>query len=177
MTFTCLNIGEKWIFWVEFCIFLCQLIECAKMNLKQKILGVCQGQVKETINSLTTEVNEAQNAANEYGLPRDRYDAFRTQLLRKKDMFAQQLAKANEQLDILLRIDPEKEFSKVEFGAVIITNKQKLFISIGLGKVKVDDDVFFAISPAVPIYKTMDGKKVGEEFSFNNNIFKIEKIY
>lgn len=146
-------------------------------ELKEKILNVCTLLQHETIKNLKSEVEEGQKAANEYGLPKDRYDSFRTQLLRKRDLFAQQLAKANEQLDVLERINPEKECSKVEFSAVVITNKQKLFISIGLGKVQVDDDVFYAISPAVPIFKVMAGKKAGEEFTFNNITYKIEKIY
>ena len=146
-------------------------------EIKEKIINACRLMQLETIKNLKLEMEEGQKAANEYGLPKDRYDSFRTQLLRKRDMFAQQLAKATEQLDVLMRIDPDKECTMIEFGAVIITNKQKLFISIGLGKVKVDDDVFFAISPAVPIYKAMEGEKVGEEFSFNNITYKILEIH
>lgn len=146
-------------------------------EIKKKIIDACRSMQLETINNLKLEMEEGQKAANEYGLPKDRYDSFRTQLLRKRDMFAQQLAKANEQLELLKRIDPEKECSKIEFGALVMTNKQHLFISIGLGKVKVDNDAFYAISPAVPIYKAMEGKKIGEEFTFNNVTYKIEKIY
>lgn len=144
--------------------------------MKGKVLNICRDQLKAAILNLKFEMDDAQKAANEYGLPRDRYDAFRTQLLRKKDMFAQQLAKANKQLDILSQIDPEKSCSQVELGALVLTNKQKMFISVGLGKLKVDDDVIYAISPAVPIYKAMGGKKVGEEFIFNDIRYKIEKI-
>lgn len=145
--------------------------------MKKKLLSACISLQSESINALKSAVDEAQKAANEYGFPKDRYDSFRTQLLRKRDMFAQQLARASEQMDLLKRIDPEKEYSKVEFGALVITDKQKMFISIGLGKVQVDDDTFYAISPAVPIYKAMEGKKEGEEFTFNNITGKIEKIY
>lgn len=146
-------------------------------ELKEKILQVCKLVQLETIKNLKTEVEDAQKAANDYGLPKDRYDSFRTQLLRKRDMFAQQLAKANQQLDLLNQINPEKEYTMAEFGAVIVTNKQNLFISIGLGKVQVDDETYFAISPAVPIFKAMNGKKVGEGFVFNNISYKIEAIY
>ncbi len=144
---------------------------------KEKIINVCRSMQLETINNLNSEMEEGQKAANEYGLPKDRYDSFRAQLLRKRDMFAQQLAKATEQLDVLMRIDSKKEYEKAEFGAVIMTNKQNLFISIGLGKVQVDESVYYAISPAVPIYKVMEGKKVGEEFSFNNITYKILEIH
>ncbi len=146
-------------------------------ELKEKILDKCKLLQLDTIKNLKLEVEEAQKAANEYGLPKDRYDSFRTQLLRKRDMFAQQLAKANQQLDLLNQIDPEKEYSMVEFGAAIVTNKQNLFISIGLGKVQVYDETYFAISPAVPIYKAMEGKKIGEGFAFNNVTYNIEVIY
>lgn len=146
-------------------------------EFKVNIINKCKSLQLETIQHLKSEIEDAQKTANEYGLPKDRYDSFRTQLLRKKDMFSQQLAKANEQLDLLAQIDPEKSFSQVEFGALVITNKQKLFISIGLGKVQLESDVVYAISPAVPIYKTMEGKKTGEEFTFNNMAYKIEEIY
>ena len=146
-------------------------------EFKIKIINKCKSLQLETIQHLKSEIEDAQKTANEYGLPKDRYDSFRTQLLRKKDMFSQQLAKANEQLDLLEKIDPEKSCSQVEFGAIVITTKQKMFISIGLGKVQIDSDVIYAISPAVPIYKAMERKKAGEEFTFNNNTFKIKQIF
>lgn len=145
--------------------------------MKKKLLLACEKLQLASINSLKSTVDEAQKSSNEYGAPKDRYDSYRTQLLRKRDMFAQQLVKANEQLDVLKRIDTEKECSRVEFGAVVFTNKQNMFISIGLGKVQADDDFFYAISPAVPIYKAMEGKKAGEEFIFNDITYKIENIY
>jgi len=144
--------------------------------MKKKLLLACEELQLASINSLKSTVDEAQKSANEYGAPKDRYDSYRTQLLRKRDMFAQQLVKANEQMDVLRLIDPKKECSRVEFGAVVFTNKQNMFISIGLGKVQADDDVFYAISPVVPIYKAMEGKKAGEEFAFNNITYRIEKI-
>jgi len=145
--------------------------------LKEKVLIACKAMQLESIQNLKGVIDEAQKAANDYGLPKDRYDSFRTQLLRKRDMFTQQLAKANEQLDLLNRIDLKKECSQVEFGAIVITDKQKLFISIGLGKVEMDDQLFYAISPFVPIFKAMIGKRKGEEFQFNSNKFIIQDIF
>ncbi|MEZ5197693.1 MAG: hypothetical protein R2764_15280 [Bacteroidales bacterium] len=145
-------------------------------DLKNKVLNACIKQQLETIENLKSVMEEAQRAANDYGLPKDRYDSFRSQLLRKRDMFAQQLARANEQLDLLRRIPIDKDFQKVEFGALVITNKQRLLISIGIGKLQVDGEDYFAISPGVPIYKAMEGKQEGEELALNNNVFEILKI-
>jgi transcription elongation GreA/GreB family factor len=146
------------------------------MELKKELLAKCREQLEAMAMDFQMEVNEAQQAANEYGAPKDRYDAYRTQLLRKRDMFAQQLAKLNTQLDVLERIDPSKECSVVEFGAIVITNNQNLFISTGLGKIECREGQYYAISAAVPIFKAMEGKREGDEFTFNGKTSKILKI-
>jgi hypothetical protein len=144
--------------------------------MKKEILSICKKLQLDTINSLKSAVDEAQKSANEYGPPKDRYDSFRTQLLRKRDMYAQQLAKANQQMELLNRIDPDKVCTEIEFGALVLTNIQNMFISIGLGKVQAGDETFYAISPAVPVFRAMEGKKEGETFSFNNISFTIKRI-
>jgi hypothetical protein len=148
-----------------------------KTGLKTRIFNAAKKAAEESAANLKATMEEAQNAANEYGPPKDRYDSFRTQLLRKRDMYAQQLANVSEQISILDRINPENISKKVEFGAVVITDTQKIFIAAGLGRILIDGDTFFAISPAVPIYKAMEGKKVGESFSFNNKNMKILDIF
>lgn len=147
------------------------------VGIKIKVLNKSKEQLSETIVNLKDVMDEAQNAANDYGLPKDRYDSFRTQLLRKRDMFAQQLVKANEQLDTLNKINPEKELDKVEFGSIVITNKQMMFVSIGLGKIEVDEQIYYAISPTVPIFNAMRDKKKGEEFVFNSSKFIIKDLF
>ena len=85
--------------------------------------------------------------------------------------------KNNEQLTLLNRIDILKKQSKVEIGALVITKNQKFIISISLGKIELDGENYYAISPAVPIYKAIDGKKVGEDFEFNGQKNTILEIY
>jgi hypothetical protein len=147
------------------------------MFVKKKLLDHCRAQLLENIQNLQEVMEEAQQSANDYGPPKDRYDAFRSQLLRKRDMFAQQLLKSKEQLTILDKINMDKPNEKVELGAVIITEYQKLFVSIGQGKIKLEGEDWYAISPGVPIYKAMEGKRAGEEFTFNGRTSKILTLY
>lgn len=147
------------------------------LELKEKLVLACKDLQAESIKNLETVVAEAQKGANEYGTPKDRYDSYRTQLLRKRDMFAQQLAKTVEQMDVLDRISLKKCQDKIEFGAIVITDKQKLFLSIGLGKIKLDEQIYYAISPIVPISKALEGKKAGEEIIFNENKIKILEVF
>jgi len=116
---------------------------------------------------------ESQRAANEYGAPRDRYDSFRTQVLARRDMYARQYDEALRQLKVLKKIDPEQVCSQVEFGSAVLTNTQLLFVSVGLGKLSARDVPFFAISPQVPLFDVLKGKKAGDRYLFRGIEFEI----
>ncbi|MBN2639327.1 MAG: hypothetical protein JXR65_09620 [Bacteroidales bacterium] len=147
-----------------------------KKALKKELWEKCIRTEEENIARLKFEIDEAQRLSNEYGAPKDRYDPYRTKLMRQRDMYAEQLFKAEQMLDVLNKVPIEKDFDTVEFGALIITDKQKLFISAAIGKVKCQSEEFFAISPLVPVYKAMEGKKVGDKFTVNGNSFTILDI-
>ena len=137
-------------------------------NLKTKILTECISQVQKLADTAQAEMKEHQKMANDYGQPRDRYDAFRNQMLRKRDQYAKQYQRALDDLAILEKIDVNTPSTKAEFGAVVITNMNKLFISISLGKIVVDGDEYFAISAKVSIFNALEGSTKGSSFSFNN---------
>ena len=145
--------------------------------LKTKIIAACIQQQMTTIANLKREMDEHQQLANDYGPPKDRYDAFRSQMLRRRDIFAEQLQKANEELFTLDKIKASEVKSKVEFGAIVITDKQKLFVATSIGKISIEDEVYFCISPAVPIYKVIEGMKAGDATTFNNNGIKIVDVF
>ncbi len=148
-----------------------------RLEIKKQLVEKClaeQVRIEEHNKAL---MNEAQQTANEYEHAMDMTDTYRTQMLEKRDMFARQLAKIIEERKVLERIDTHAENPCVEFGSVVITDKNKLFISIGLGKVALGKDEFMAISPMVPLFKAMEGKKEGEEFSFNGKPFKILEVF
>jgi transcription elongation GreA/GreB family factor len=95
----------------------------------------------------------------------------------KRDMFAKQLQQSLEQLKLLDRIDPSKLADKIDFGSAVITEDQKLFISIGIGKFEVDNQTWFAISPMVPIFQSMRGLKKGDTFVFREKKIKILDVF
>ena len=115
-------------------------------EVKAKLLESCIKQQSEVIRQLQQEITDAQKQANDYGQPKDRYDAFRTKLMRQIELYAGQLDKAKIIINTLQKIDVVKNIIEVEFGAVVITNKQKLFVSAGLGKINIDGDARAALS-------------------------------
>ncbi len=146
-------------------------------ELKERLLHKCIKQQQEVIRQLEQEINETQKQANDYGQPKDRYDAYRTKLMRQIELYAKQLDKAKIVFNTLQKVPLEQELSSVEFGAIVMTNKQNLFISAGLGKVSIDDETFYAVSAQVPIFKALRGKQKGEKVDFNGNSYLIKNIF
>lgn len=121
---------------------------------------------------------EAKNTAEGISCPVDRADGgFQAQLLNKAEMFGKQLLKAGQILDTLKKIPVEKQLDNVGFGAVVITGKQKMFVSVSMGRIDIDGETYFAISPEVPVYKAMQGKRAGESFMFNGSVFDILDVF
>lgn len=147
------------------------------LNLKIKLVEECKKQQLEMVSNLKNTINEAQQSANEYGPPKDRYDSFRMQLLRKKDMFSQQLEKALNELYVLDKIDLKKEIKKIGFGSVIITPEQKIFIAIGLGKILLENDLYLAVSVNVPLAKPFLDKSKGDIVEFNGKKIEIVETF
>jgi len=148
-----------------------------RLNLKQKILDACFEQQTKVTQNLKVVMEEVADSAEEYGLPKDLYDSYRNQMMSKRDMFAQQILKINEQVDILRRVDMTKIYSQIRFGAVVITESQRLFVATGIGKINVEGLEYFVISAMVPFYTAIDGKRVGDTYEFRGKKEKILEVF
>ena len=146
-------------------------------KIKKILLTECRHILEKTLENVESAMVDAQKQANEYGAPKDRYDPFRPQMMRKRDLYAQQTQRTIDDIVILERIAPESVNTNVSFGAVVKTTSQNLFISVGLGKIEVGEEVYYAISPAVPIFKTIQGLKKGDSYLFQGKTYKILDVF
>ena len=122
-------------------------------------------------------MDSAQQQSNDYGANVDRYDSYRTKMLRSRDMYARQYSNAQtgvRYLQDLLKLPP---FDTVEHGACVVTDRQRFLLSIGAGKFSVGNEVWFAISAQTPIYAALKGKKVGDTLVFNGQGQTIKEIF
>ena len=77
----------------------------------------------------------------------------------------------------LQSINPAVVNTKVESGAVVMTNHLNFFISIPIDKIEIEGVSFVGISTKAPIYSEMQGKKKGDTFKFNNMEYSILELY
>ena len=155
---------------------------------RQAVIGACIAQQEHIAAVAKQEMDSAQQQSNDYGANVDRYDSYRTKMMRSRDMYARQYSNAQtgvRYLQDLLKLPP---FDTVEHGACVVTDRQKFLLSIGAGKFMVTSggcvagvprppEVWFAISAQTPIYAALKGKKVGDTLVFNGQPQTIKVIY
>ena len=106
----------------------------------------------------------------------DKYETGREMMqieIEKNEVLLNQTAKQRKEL---ARIDVSKDFNKVAFGSLVETDKGTYFISIGIGKIQIDDQICYAISLASPIGGLLKDKAVGDEVQFQGRTFVIKAI-
>lgn len=146
------------------------------ISTKEKLLAKCIQLKQESEANTLAAMEDAQQSANEYGAPRDRYDSFRAQMMRKRDMLAQQLAIVEEELRFLMQMKKGLLSTIVEPGALVILDNQILYILAGIGKLEIDNEVIYVISPVVPLVTAMKNLKKGDSFSFRGSTMTIKEI-
>ncbi|MGZ2368636.1 hypothetical protein ACXR6G_02470 [Ancylomarina sp. YFZ004] len=106
----------------------------------------------------------------------DKYETGREMMqieIEKNEVLLNQTAKQRKEL---ARIDVSVEFNKVAFGSLVMTDKGTYLISIGIGKIQIDDQTCYAISLASPIGGLLKDKAVGDEVQFQGRTFVIKAI-
>tara|TARA_R110001583_G_scaffold1202_4_gene10022 strand:+ start:21697 stop:22149 length:453 start_codon:yes stop_codon:yes gene_type:complete len=76
----------------------------------------------------------------------------------------------------LTRIDLKRQFGKVAFGSLVVTNMGNYFVSMGIGKVQIEDQICYAISLVSPIGQILKDKHIGDEVLFNGKTIVIKEM-
>ena len=153
---------------------------------RQQVIEACIAQQRHIANIAKQEMDSAQQQSNDYGANVDRYDSYRTKMMRSRDMYAKQLSNALAAIRALEELQKQKPFDIATHGAIVVTDKQRFFLSIGAGKFMVPYKVenprqaqipFFAISAQTPVYLAVKDKKVGDSFTINGLTQTIKEIF
>ena len=103
-------------------------------TLRQAVIADSIAHQKHVADTAKAEMDAAQQQANDYGPNKDRYDSFRTKIMRSRDMFAKQYSNAVESIRYLQELEGSEPTVAVDYGSIVVTDKQRLFISVGMGK-------------------------------------------
>ncbi len=148
------------------------------------IIQACIDHQKSVADIARHEMCSAQQQSNDYGANVDRYDSYRTKMLRIRDMYAKQLSNANASIRVLQELLRLAPMQVADHGAIVITNKQNFLLGVGIGKFLVSSEtsgmdqqkIFYAISAQSPVSMALKGKRVGDVVIFNGVTQEIIEI-
>ncbi len=146
-----------------------------KEILFNNFLRVAQQRVTE----LEQIIKEAQDAANNEtkSSAGDKHETGRAMAQLETEKLTKQLTEAIKLTDTLAQINPEQTHKTIGLGSLVITSNGNFFISASLGKTKIEDQIYYAISTFSPIGKLLSNKKEKESFSFNGKNYMIKEVY
>ncbi|MFT3703479.1 MAG: hypothetical protein QM802_13975 [Agriterribacter sp.] len=149
------------------------------MSFKQKIHARCLQLLNEKISALQQIIKDlTESAANEgKSTAGDKHETALAMLQIEQENTSRQLKTALDQKDILEKIDPAAKTIQVGAGSVIKTNNGYLFLSVPLGKIKVDDTTVIALSPQSPLGKNLAGLKPNSITEMNGVRYLIETVF
>lgn len=149
-----------------------------KKDIKNNLYRLCLENINKRMANIEKRLNamvEARNSETKCVVG-DKHETGRTMMHLEEEKSRIQYADTLKIKESLLKLDFEKEFIQVESGSLVITDNGIYFISIGIGKVKFEDNVYYCISQFSPIGEKMIGKKQGDTIEFNNNKILIQEV-
>ena len=148
------------------------------MTLKEKIYQVCVEIVQQKIDTLQKNLHDlSDSAGNETKRTAgDKHETALAMLQIEQENNSRQLKEVLQQKAVLEKLDPQLQTAMIVRGSLVQTNKGNFYVSLGLGKLRVDDETVFAVSPEAPLGKLMLMKKAGDGFQFNNTAYEIISV-
>lgn len=147
-------------------------------DTKIKLFKKCNEIVDARVLELKTILQEAQDAANNEtkSSAGDKHETSRAMAQLETEKLATQLSDALNLKETLSKINTKETTNQIVLGSVVFTNNRNFYVSVSLGKLEIEQEQFFAISPQSPIGKLLLTKKEKDSFSLNGLTYVIEKI-
>lgn len=151
----------------------------SNLQIKQELYTQCVDFVEARHTKIQIQINEIQESltSETKSSAGDKHETGRAMLQLEREKAGQQLAEIEKIKENLAKVDPTKSTQRIGLGSIVFTSQSNYFMAISAGQLKVEAEVFYAISPNTPIGLLLAGKKVGDPISFRDQQFTIKSIY
>lgn len=148
------------------------------MSFKENVYRQCAAIIQTKISLLQTQLHDlTDSAGNETKRTAgDKHETALAMLQIEQENNSRQLQDALQQKGMLEKIDPTLQTEQAVRGSIITTNKGIFFLSVGLGKIIIDEKTVIALSTESPLGNLLLHTKHGDTCKFNNIEYTIEQI-
>lgn len=147
------------------------------MNIKTKLLELCNQHVNKRINDYKNEIDLIKESIESNDkVSNEEDDSGNSKLLddlEKNMTYLNDAQKMREQLQL---IRPNLITDSAVLGSIVKTDSLSFFIAISMGKVEVEGNDYFIISMLSPIGQLIRSKSKGHQFEFNGKQYTITEV-
>ena len=149
-----------------------------KHNIKSRLQAAMYLNIEEKMASLSqaiasiqeSKLNETKSSAG------DKFETGRAMMQQELDRIESQMDMLNVTKNRLKQMSSFITHDRVVAGAIVITDSGNFYISVSLGKVKVEDELYYTVSPEAPLSKVFLNKKSGDRVEFRGRIYYIKNV-
>lgn len=146
----------------------------AKEDVRNKCLEILKGKMtalKKILHDLQqSAANETKSTAG------DKHETALAMLQIEQENTGRQLQVLLSQRLQLTQLDLSKSATIIGKGSLVYTNKGLVFISVGMGKIPINNNIIMVISHASPLGSMLVGKKVGDTVQCTNFDYRVIEI-
>lgn len=106
----------------------------------------------------------------------DKHETGRAMVQLEQEKIGNQLKEFEAMLTELQKLEHQIKTETITKGSLINTSSGFFYLSIGLGRVIVDNETIFALSPQSPFGKQLVGLKINDTLTFNGKISVIQSF-
>ncbi len=126
-----------------------------KINVHTAYINLVTNKIKLLNNDLESLLKDSENETKSSA--GDKHETAKSLLQLQQEKLSIQLNDAHLQLQALQKINPAQINPTVNVGSLVHTNNGYLYISVALGKIKIDDSSVMAVSAQAPIGVALKG--------------------
>ena len=148
------------------------------LKIKEQLYLKCAEYVSQRMQNVQVAINSAGESGNDEtkSSAGDKHETGRAMMQLEQEKNGKQLQEVHELQKLFEKIEPSKIATKAQLGALVLTDKQNFYISISAGKMIVENETYWAVSPQAPLAKKLIGLSLGEKMEFNGSFFTIREI-
>jgi transcription elongation GreA/GreB family factor len=148
------------------------------VSLKLLLHQQCLNYINSCIDNAQFAIWDAQQSANNEtkSSAGDKHETGRALLQLEQEKNTKQLTDVLALKEKLLKIDPSLTSETVSLGSVVMSSSGNFYIAIAAGKLEVQSDNFFAISPVSPIATKLLGLRANDSIQFNGTTYQIRYV-
>ena len=145
-----------------------------KQSIKFELLNQLEQKIQDISNAVKS-LTESRDADTKSSAG-DKHETSRAKIQTEIDQLSKQLNHIQRQKNNLSAINIHHSHNMADVGSLVKTDKGYFFISIGWGRIQIQDENYFVISIASPIGRLLKDTKKGDSVQFRNMSYDVLSV-